>query len=268
MMTRLPSLVTALVAAAHVARVTAQLPRDQLQLPHVAHVDTDAQLRSREPFVLRSGELYRDLLTIRTSQLAAVFARQFEAAMGPRLRRLRARTSSRLARPPPPPTFASAARGAAARRGRVMPDEEIFDFTDSRFLRPPTDNQRNHPGVAVVRLQGRTFVTPAPSPAPVIPSAPAVPVPSIPALPILTRLRCNCIPAADVHTGGLTLVSHPDSQHRAWGHLEEQILVVAGPSACTAPSAGTSAAHYKDLQVTRYSGGSVDCYVTGLVDTC
>ena len=102
MMTRLPSLVTALVAAAHVARVTAQLPRDQLQLPHVAHVDTDAQLRSREPFVLRSGELYRDLLTIRTSQLAAVFARQFEAAMGPRLRHLRARTSSRLARPPPP----------------------------------------------------------------------------------------------------------------------------------------------------------------------
>ena len=75
MVTRLPSLVTALlVAAAHVARVSAQLPR-------VAHVDTDAQLRSRDPFVLRSGELYRDLLTIHTSQLAAVFARQFEVEL-------------------------------------------------------------------------------------------------------------------------------------------------------------------------------------------
>ena len=75
MVTRLPSLVTALlVAAAHVARVSAQLPR-------VAHVDTDAQLRSRDPFVLRSGELYRDLLTIHTSQLAAVFARKFEVEL-------------------------------------------------------------------------------------------------------------------------------------------------------------------------------------------
>ena len=85
MVTRLPSLVTALlVAAAHVARVSAQLPRAQLprdQLPRVAHVDTDAQLRSRDPFVLRSGELYRDLLTIHTSQLAAVFARQFEVEL-------------------------------------------------------------------------------------------------------------------------------------------------------------------------------------------
>ena len=80
MVTRLPSLVTALlVAAAHVARVRAQLPR--AQLPRVAHVDTDAQLRSRDPFVLRSGELYRDLLTIHTSQLAAVFARQFEVEL-------------------------------------------------------------------------------------------------------------------------------------------------------------------------------------------
>ena len=80
MVTRLPSLVTALlVAAAHVARVSAQLPR-------VGHVDTDAQLRSRDPFVLRSGELYRDLLTIHTSQLAAVFARQFEVELQTNLR--------------------------------------------------------------------------------------------------------------------------------------------------------------------------------------
>ena len=24
-----------------------------------------------------------------------------------------------------------------SRKGRMMPDEEIFDFTDSRFLQPP-----------------------------------------------------------------------------------------------------------------------------------
>ena len=28
-----------------------------------------------------------------------------------------------------------------------MPDEEIFDFTDSRFLHPPADNIRNFPEV-------------------------------------------------------------------------------------------------------------------------
>ena len=54
-----------------------------------------------------------------------------------------------------------------------MPDEEIFDFTDSRFLNPPVENQRNFPEVAVVTVRGESFVTPAPlllspsSPAPV-----------------------------------------------------------------------------------------------------
>ena len=43
-----------------------------------------------------------------------------------------------------------------------MPDEEIFDFTDSRFLHPPVANQRNFPEVAVVDIGGETFVTPAP----------------------------------------------------------------------------------------------------------
>ena len=43
-----------------------------------------------------------------------------------------------------------------------MPDEEIFDFTDSRFLNPPAENQRNFPEVAVVTVRGEAFVTPAP----------------------------------------------------------------------------------------------------------
>ena len=47
-------------------------------------------------------------------------------------------------------------------KARIMPDEEIFDFTDSRFLHPPVANQRNFPEVAVVDIGGETFVTPAP----------------------------------------------------------------------------------------------------------
>ena len=59
---------------------------------------------------------------------------------------------------------------------RIMPDEEIFDFTDSRFLSPPVANQRNFPEVAVVNIGGEAFVTPAPllspSPAPLLSSSP------------------------------------------------------------------------------------------------
>ena len=59
-----------------------------------------------------------------------------------------------------------------------MPDEEIFDFTDSRFLQPPEvkshvvlieelfsisqENMKNFPEVNLVSLGGQTFVTPAP----------------------------------------------------------------------------------------------------------
>ena len=44
-----------------------------------------------------------------------------------------------------------------------MPDDEIFDFTDSRFLSPPVANQRNFPEIAVVTdVNGESFVTPTP----------------------------------------------------------------------------------------------------------
>ena len=65
-----------------------------------------------------------------------------------------------------------------SRKGRMMPDEEIFDFTDSRFLQPPEvkshvvlieelfsisqENMKNFPEVNLVSLGGQTFVTPAP----------------------------------------------------------------------------------------------------------
>ena len=48
------------------------------------------------------------------------------------------------------------------RQGRLMSDDEIFDFTDSRFLHPPAENIRNYPHVALISLGGQTYVTPAP----------------------------------------------------------------------------------------------------------
>ena len=47
-----------------------------------------------------------------------------------------------------------------------MPDEDIFDFTDSRFLNPPRENIRNHPTVEVMEVAGQRFVTPSPHPPP------------------------------------------------------------------------------------------------------
>ena len=57
-----------------------------------------------------------------------------------------------------------------------MPDEEIFDFTDSRSLHPPADNIRNFPEVALINIGGQTYVTPAPvqvsSPSPIVSPSP------------------------------------------------------------------------------------------------
>ena len=102
--------------------------------------------------------MVRDVLTVQTSALAAVFARQFEARMRPQIRRnkqrrLRLKHDSL-------PSFNSLRQ--EPRQGRLMSDDEIFDFTDSRFLHPPAENIRNYPHVALISLGGQTYVTPAP----------------------------------------------------------------------------------------------------------
>ena len=107
---------------------------------------------AQEPFILATGELYRDVLTVRTASLAASFAKRFQLRLRSQAGRLR-----RLGRGERTPNFAET---EIARRGRITPDEEIFDFTDSRFLNPPRENVRNHPEVNLIELRG--VVTPAP----------------------------------------------------------------------------------------------------------
>lgn len=119
-----------------------------------------------EPFILPSGEHYRDLITVRTASLAAAFAKRFQARVSSEARRrnrenlVREVTASERT-----PVFLKAtAISQLSRKGRIMPDEDIFDFTDSRFLNPPRENIRNHPTVEVMEVEGHRFVTPSPPP--------------------------------------------------------------------------------------------------------
>ena len=121
-----------------------------------------------EPFILPSGEHYRDLLTVRTASLAAAFAVRFQAGVRSEARR---RSRDNAVSSERTPVFLKAI-SQLSRKGRIMPDEDIFDFTDSRFLNPPRENIRNHPTVEVMEVEGHRFVTPSPPP-PARPPRPA-----------------------------------------------------------------------------------------------
>ena len=125
----------------------------------------------QEPFILPSGEHYRALLTVRTASLAAAFAKRFQAGVRSEARLARRRNRDR-GRERTPVFLEPGTISQLARRGRIMPDEDIFDFTDSRFLNPPRENIRNHPTVEVTEVEGHRFVTPSPPPPAPPPVAP------------------------------------------------------------------------------------------------
>ena len=115
-----------------------------------------------EPFILPSGEHYRDLITVRTASLAAAFAKRFQTRVSSRAWRIRDNLLREVNSERTPVFLKTNSISQLARKGRIMSDEEIFDFTDSRFLNPPRENIRNHPTVKVMEVEGQRFVTPSP----------------------------------------------------------------------------------------------------------
>merc|ERR550539_1037956 len=87
------------------------------------------QETSQNAFILSNGLLYRDILTLEASRAAAKFAHEykFEAAAKPTERK-----ETRL------PDFV---RTANFTFGERKSSDEIFDFLDSRFLKPPEENR-------------------------------------------------------------------------------------------------------------------------------
>merc|ERR1711970_212806 len=76
----------------------------------------------RTPFILSTGEFYRDMLTIEAARSVANFAR--------------------IQKPKIPPRFIPSKN---VKPGVFQDENQIFDFTASRFLNPPEENKQNHP---------------------------------------------------------------------------------------------------------------------------
>lgn len=92
---------------------------------------------SSTPFILPSGESYRDVVTLQNAIRAAQFAKKYHFQYKTRyrpynedkvyLRKVPKFYSRKLSKP------------------YLTPDEDIFDFTDSRLIEPPNANSHNHP---------------------------------------------------------------------------------------------------------------------------
>ena len=89
------------------------------------------------PFMLESGEPYRDLLTITAARNVAI--------LGLSINRTRPQTGkphkSSLRRKPSP----KFSQGSYNPAPVYLTDREIFDFTDSRFIQPFPENIANYP---------------------------------------------------------------------------------------------------------------------------
>ena len=98
---------------------------------------------SQNAFILSSGLVYRDILTVEASRAAAKFAQEykFDAAARPTERK-----ETKL------PDFVRTANFTFGERKSL---DEIFDFLDSRFLNPPEENMRNRP--SAINITGTEY---------------------------------------------------------------------------------------------------------------
>ena len=91
------------------------------------------------PFILESGESYRDLLTITAAQNVAL------------VEIIRNRTEPKSLKPVNSKLFKKPSPKFQQKVSHLSPepvyltDREIFDFTDSRFIRPFQENIANYP---------------------------------------------------------------------------------------------------------------------------
>jgi len=91
-----------------------------------------------QPFILASGEPYRDVKTVSMAVKAAKFAK----SLAPGRHFYEPYTSDRISIQPKIPTFYSSNKHFV---GHMKQDEDIFDFTDSRLIQPSQENSHNHP---------------------------------------------------------------------------------------------------------------------------
>jgi len=92
------------------------------------------------PYLLDSGEPYRDVITVEASRRAANFALQFQPHKKQLVNQNRLRENFRQKNPPPQFSEFRSFQPAS-----LQSDNEIFDFTDSRFINAPADNRQNFP---------------------------------------------------------------------------------------------------------------------------
>ena len=91
---------------------------------------------------------YRDKVTLDSSRVAAQFAKVYQAQM----ERVTAQLKRRSFHIGTPSFHSSGARKGGVRKD----DQEIFDFTDSRFVDPPPQNRQNFPLVDTDVLLGNS----------------------------------------------------------------------------------------------------------------
>merc|ERR1711976_552980 len=93
-------------------------------------------LRSEDadtPYILSDGNSYRDVATVETAKKVAIFAKQIK----PIDKSVKNKVTNIIS-----PEFHNSRNFTY---GSLKPDDEIFDFIDSRFLNPPIENRQNRP---------------------------------------------------------------------------------------------------------------------------
>ena len=84
---------------------------------------------------------YRDILTVTASKSAAEFALRFQPHKEQLIKQNKAiARAGKITRNAPNFT-----NNQPYQKGQLQEDDEIFDFTDSRFLNPPADSRQNFP---------------------------------------------------------------------------------------------------------------------------
>ena len=135
-----------------------------VNLPQFHKKEVDKLLRT--PFILSSGEFYRDMLTIEAARSVADFAQNQEPENIPQPKHFDGLAGLKI----PPRFIPSKNVGPGVFQG----ENDIFDFTASRFLNPPEENKQNHPIMNIMNnfpilatpspLYGKFIVKPTKSP--------------------------------------------------------------------------------------------------------
>ena len=122
-----------------------------VNLPQFHKKEVDKLLRT--PFILSSGEFYRDMLTIEAARSVADFAQNQEPE-----NILQPQHFDGLAGLKIPPRFIPSKNVGP---GVFQDENDIFDFTASRFLNPPEENKQNHP---IMNIMNNFPILATPSP--------------------------------------------------------------------------------------------------------